>query len=138
MVIEEDVDIVVARGAEGDFGVLHGHEPMITPLDIGELMYRVNGEERHIAIGGGFLEVRGDQVIVLASLAERSEEIDRQRAEEARRAAETALAEHRGSELESAAAASLQRALLRLRVAEKRVHREHPPGPARRPEMPHS
>lgn len=129
ILLEEDADIVVARGAEGDLGILHGHEPLVTPLDIGELMYRVHGEERHLAVAGGFLEVRPDKVVVLADVAERSEEIDRDRAEEARARAEAALAEHRGSEGEAAAMAALQKALLRLRVSRRRHER---PGP--RPE----
>lgn len=129
IVLEEDVDIVVARGAEGDLGVLHGHEPLITPLSVGELLYRMNGEEHVLAVAGGFLEVTPDRVVVLADLAERSDEIDRHRAEEARQKAEAALAEHRGTELEAAAAASLQRALLRLRVVERRRHRERPAPP---------
>lgn len=122
VVLEDDVDIVVARGVEGDIGVLHGHEPTITPLATGELMYRVGGEERHVAVSGGFMEIRPDKVVVLADVAERSEEIDRQQAEEARARAESALSEHRGTELEAQAAASLQRALLRLRVSERRRH----------------
>lgn len=126
VVLETDVDIVVARGAEGDLGVLHGHEPLLTPLAVGELVFRENGEEQHLAISGGFLEVRPDKVVVLADVAERSEEIDRARAEEARARAEEAVHEHRGTELEAAAAASLQKALLRLRVVEKRRHRERP------------
>jgi F-type H+-transporting ATPase subunit epsilon len=127
IVLEEDVDIVVARAAEGDIGVLHGHEPLVTPLPVGELMYRQEGEERHLAISGGFMEVRPDKVTILADLAERSEEIDRQRAEQARERAEALLAQHRGTELEAAAAASLQKALLRLRVAERRRRHERPP-----------
>jgi F-type H+-transporting ATPase subunit epsilon len=129
MVLEEDVEIVIARGEEGDLGVLHGHEPTITPLSTGELLYKVDGEERHLAVSGGFMEIRPDKVVVLADLAERSEEIDRQRAQEARERAEQALTEQRGTELEAQAAAALQRALLRLRVAERRRHRERP-GPS--------
>src|SRR5947209_19460204 len=87
VVLEDDADIVIARGAEGDLGVLHGHEPLITPLDVGELVYRVHGEERILAVAGGFLEVRPDRVVVLADVAERAEEIDQQRAEEARQRA---------------------------------------------------
>lgn len=121
-VLEDDADIVVARGAEGDLGIMHGHEPLITPLDVGELTYRADGEEKTLAIAGGFLEVRPDKVVVLADVAERSEEIDRQRAEEARRHAEEQLAQQRGTELEAQAAAELQRALLRLRVAGRRRH----------------
>ncbi|MGI8968865.1 MAG: F0F1 ATP synthase subunit epsilon [Chloroflexota bacterium] len=121
-VLEDDADIVVARGAEGDLGIMHGHEPLITPLDVGELTYRADGEEKTLAIAGGFLEVRPDKVVVLADVAERSEEIDRQRAEEARRHAEEQLAQQRGTELEAQTAAELQRALLRLRVAGRRRH----------------
>jgi F-type H+-transporting ATPase subunit epsilon len=129
VVLEDDADIVIARGAEGDLGVLHGHEPLITPLAIGEMKYRADGEEHILAISGGFLEVRPDRVVVLADVAERSDEIDRERAEEARQRAEERLAEHRGTELEAAAAAQLQKALLRLRVAGRRRHER--PGPPR-------
>ena len=127
IVLEEDVDIVVARGADGDLGVLHGHEPLITPLPVGELLYWQEGEERHLAISGGFMEVRPDKVTILADVAERSEEIDRERAEQARERAEALLSQQRGTELEAAAAASLQKALLRLRVAERRRRHERPP-----------
>jgi F-type H+-transporting ATPase subunit epsilon len=126
LLLEEDADIVVARGADGDVGILHGHEPLITQLATGELMYRTGGEEHHLAISGGFLEVRPDKVVVLADVAERSEEIDRDRAERARQQAEAALAENRGTQLEAEAAASLQKALLRLRVAQQRRHHERP------------
>jgi F-type H+-transporting ATPase subunit epsilon len=122
MVLEEDADIVIARAAEGDIGILHGHEPLVTPLPLGELAYRVDGEERHLAISGGFMEVTPERVVVLADVAERSEEIDRTRAEEARRRAEEALEQHLGTGMEAAAAANLQKALLRLRVAGRRRH----------------
>lgn len=117
VVLEDDADIVIARGAEGDLGILHGHEPLITPLETGELMYRADGQEHLLAVSGGFLEVRPDRVVVLADVAERSDEIDRERAEEARRNAEETLAAHRGTEAEAQAAAALARSLLRLRVA---------------------
>lgn len=123
VVLEDEADIVIARGAEGDLGVLHGHEPLITPLETGELMYRADGEERHLAVSGGFLEVRPDRVVVLADVAERSEEINIERAEEARRKAEQQLAEHQGTALEAQAAAELQKALLRLKVARRRHER---------------
>jgi F-type H+-transporting ATPase subunit epsilon len=75
------------------------------------------------------MEIRPDQVTILADVAERSEEIDRERAEQARRRAEEALVEQRGTELEAAAAATLQKALLRLRVAERRRLHERPARP---------
>jgi F-type H+-transporting ATPase subunit epsilon len=126
IVLEEEAELVVARAAEGDIGILHGHEPMISPLAPGELMYRVDGQEHILAVAGGFLEVTQDRVVVLADAAERSDEIDRDRAERAREQAEASLAENRGTEMEAQAAASLQKALLRLRVAERRRHRERP------------
>ncbi len=98
VVLEDDADIVIVRGAEGDLGILHGHEPLITPLDIGELVYRRDGQEEVLAIAGGFLEVRPDKVVVLADAAERAEDIDRAKAEEARRRAEESVAEHHGWE----------------------------------------
>jgi F-type H+-transporting ATPase subunit epsilon len=129
IVLEDEVDIVIARGVEGDIGVLHGHERLVTPLATGELTYRSNGEEHFLAISGGFLEITPEKVIVLADVAERSDEIDRERAEAARLRAEEQLTEHRGTELEAAAAAALQQALLRLRVAGRRRHERPGPGP---------
>src|SRR5579872_3569851 len=122
IVLEDDAEIVIARGIEGELGILHRHERLITPLDTGELVYRADGEEHYLAISGGFLEVTPDKVIVLADVAERSDEIDSARAEAARMRAEEQLAEHRGTELEASAAAALQQALLRLRVAGRRRH----------------
>ncbi len=124
VVLEDDADIVIARGAEGDLGILYGHEPLITPLDIGELMYRKDGAENVVAVSGGFLEVRPDKVIVLGDVAERSEDIDEQRAQAARDRAEAEVREKQGTEMAAAAEASLQRALLRIRVAGRRHHRE--------------
>lgn len=120
VVLEEDVEIVVARASEGDIGILHGHEPVLSPLDAGELTYRKGGQEYSLAVAGGFMEVTPEQVVILADTAERSEEIDRERAEQARQRAEQLLAQRRGTELEAETAAALQRALVRLRLAEMR------------------
>ena len=119
-VYSEDVDVVIAPGAEGQLGILPHHTPLMTSLQAGELVIRKGGEEIHLVITGGFLEVRPDRVIVLADAAERAEEIDVARAEEARRRAEQLLAEGRGVGLDEAKAeAALRRAMTRLRVAEK-------------------
>src|SRR4051794_3860910 len=99
VVIEEDADIVIARIADGDIGILHGHEPVLSPLATGELTYRVHGMEYNLAVAGGFLEATPDKVVILADVAERSEEIDRERAEAARARAEAALQERRGTQL---------------------------------------
>ena len=119
-VYSEDVDMVIAPGVEGQLGILSQHAPLMTTLQAGELIVRKAGEELHLAIAGGFLEVRPDKVIVLADAAERAEEIDINRAEEARRRAEERLIQKETSGLDEALVeASLRRALTRLKVAEK-------------------
>jgi F-type H+-transporting ATPase subunit epsilon len=118
LAVSEQVDEVVAPGVEGYFGVLPGHAPFLTTLGIGELTYRVGGEQHHLALVGGFAEVRNDKVIVLADAAERPEEIDRARAERARERAERRLSGRAPDEVDFARAqAALMRALMRLRVA---------------------
>jgi F-type H+-transporting ATPase subunit epsilon len=119
-IVSEDVEEVLARGVEGEFGVLSGHMPMVTPLPIGALQYKREGQWEEIALGGGFIQVLPSEVTVVADVAERSEEIDRERAEAARRLAEQALSEAAGTEAQAEAEAQLQRALLRLRVAHRR------------------
>jgi len=118
LVVSEAADEVVAPGIQGYFGVLPGHAPFLTTLGIGEVMYRTGREERHLAVSGGFAEVRNDKVIVLADTAERPEEIDRARAERARERAERRLSGRAQDEIDYArAAAALARALTRLQAA---------------------
>ena len=118
MVVTETVDEVVVPGSEGYFGVLPGHAPLLATLGIGELMYRIGREERHVAVAGGFAEVRNDKVIVLADTAELPQDIDRARAERARDRAEQRLSGRSQDEINYArAGAALARALARLQVA---------------------
>lgn len=118
LVVAAAVDEVVAPGSEGYFGVLPGHAPFLTTLGIGELAYRQGTVEQHLALAGGFAEVRDDRVIVLADTAERPEEIDRERAQRARERAEQRLAGRGPDEIDYArAAAALARAHTRLQVA---------------------
>jgi F-type H+-transporting ATPase subunit epsilon len=123
------VDSVVLPGSEGEIGVLPHHAPLVSTLGIGELRIRKEGVEESFSIVGGFLQVRPDKVVVMAETADMASEIDLEKAQEARREAERALETgfHEGADL-SAARASLQQALLRIRVAERR-YRE---GPRRR------
>jgi len=119
LVVATTVDEVVAPGSQGYFGVLPGHAPFLTTLGTGELTYRIGRDEHHLAVAGGFVEVRNDKVIVLADTGERPEEIDRTRAERARERAERRLA-GRGSQEDvdyTRALAALMRALTRLAVA---------------------
>ena len=127
VVFSEDVDVVVAPGVEGQLGILPHHAPLMTMLMPGELRVRKGGEEFSMAISGGFLEVRPDRIIVLADAAERVEEIDVARAEEAKRRAEELL-KGRPPEVDAALAeAALRRSLARLKVVERRRRRK-PPG----------
>lgn len=78
-------------GRNGYLGILPGHAPLITELGIGEISYRQNGRSCYLAVAWGFAEVLPDRVRVLAETAERAEEIDVRRAEEARKRAEQRL-----------------------------------------------
>jgi len=120
--LRESVVEVTLPGADGQLGVLPGHAPLITELGIGELNYRAkSGAEGTMAIISGFAEVLGDRVTVLAETAERPEEIDLKRAEEAKKRAEERLAEAASNpEIDWARAAiALQRSLIRIQVARK-------------------
>ena len=107
MVVAETVDEVVVPGSEGYFGVLPGHAPLLATLGIGELTYRIGRDERHVAIAGGFAEVRNDKVIVLADTAERPQDIDRARAERARDRAEQRLSGRSQDEIDYARAGAV-------------------------------
>jgi F-type H+-transporting ATPase subunit epsilon len=118
MVIAETVDEVVIPGSEGYFGVLPGHAPLLATLGIGELTFRAGRDERHVAVAGGFAEIRNDKVIVLADSAELPPDIDRARAERARDRAEQRLSGRTQDDVDYArASAALARALTRLQVA---------------------
>lgn len=118
LVVSAEVDEVVAPGSLGYFGVLPGHAPLLATLGIGELTYRIGRDEHHVAISGGFAEVRNDKVIVLADSAEAPGDIDRTRAERARERAEARLSGRSPDEVNfTRAAAALARALTRLQVA---------------------
>lgn len=117
---EEGVDMVVAPGADGQLGVLPHHVPLITTLAPGELRIKRGGEETSIVVTGGFMEVTREKVLVLADAAERSEEIDIARAEEARRRAQERLASSPDGVDLARAEAAMRRAIARLRIAQRR------------------
>jgi F-type H+-transporting ATPase subunit epsilon len=120
---EQGIDEVIAPGVEGQLAVLPRHAAFMTMLAPGELILKKGGEEIPFAVGGGFFEVLNDRVIVLADSAERADEIDTARAEEARERAKLALERRESVEDLAGVQASLQRALIRLRVAENRRRR---------------
>ena len=123
LVYADDVDVVVAPGIEGQLGILPHHAPLMTTLQPGELRVMKGEEEFSLAISGGFLEVRPDRVIILADAAERAEEIDVSRAEEAKRRAEESLKRPIPEVDVTQVDAAMRRALVRLQVVEHRRKR---------------
>ena len=130
---EEDVDQLIVPGVAGELGVLTLHAPLLTMIQPGVLRIVKGDEEVEMAITGGFIEVRDNRITILADAAERSEEIDEVRAEEARRQAQRRL-EERGAEVPLAQVqAELARALARIKAVTRRRRRRGgvPPGPPR-------
>jgi F-type H+-transporting ATPase subunit epsilon len=116
-VVTERVDEVELPGAEGYFGVLPGHTPLLATLKVGELWYRKGGEKFYLSIAFGFVEVLPDRVTVLAELAERPEEIDVVRAEAAKKRAEERIARPAADIDFERARIALIKSLVRLQVA---------------------
>jgi F-type H+-transporting ATPase subunit epsilon len=123
VLVEQDVDMVVAPGSEGVVGILPRHAPLLTTLNPGSIRIKKDGGETAMAVGGGFLQVNADRVLILADTAEREDEIDAARAEEARQRAEQTLrdAARGGNPAQiEAARYALQRSMVRLNVARRR------------------
>jgi F-type H+-transporting ATPase subunit epsilon len=120
VLLDENVDMVVAPSVDGEVGILPHHAPLITVLEIGELRVKKGSDEQSIVIAGGFMEVLNDKVTILADAAEHSEEVDLAAAEQARTRAEESL--RNKDQLGDAAGAesALRLASLRLRVGSKR------------------
>jgi F-type H+-transporting ATPase subunit epsilon len=123
---EDDVDMVVAPGVDGVLGILPRHAPLITLLANGELRIKKGNQEESLVVFGGFLEVTPDKVVVLADTAERAQEIDLARAEDARRRAEEAKTRRESGEDLADAEAALRRAAVRLRIGQRRASRRTP------------
>src|SRR4030088_47081 len=130
---DDAVDMVVAPGAEGVVGILPRHAPLLTTLNPGVVRIKKGGTEESMSVGGGFLQVARDQVLILADTAERADEIDEARAEEGRRRARETIAEpirpaHRL--LPKTARFALRREEARIHVARRRRGPERPRPPA--------
>jgi F-type H+-transporting ATPase subunit epsilon len=124
-VFSGEADSVSLPGSEGRMGILPNHAALLTTLDFGEVVVRVEGREEYFAIGGGFAEVQPDRVVVLADSAEQADEIDLERAVRARERAEKYMKEGVPEDPERYAQirASLQRAQIRIDVARRRRRR---------------
>ena len=117
--VTQQVDEVELPGAEGYFGVLPGHTPLLAALQVGELWYRVGQERHYLAIAFGFAEVLPERVTVLAQIAERAQDIDVDRAERARKRAEEQLAQvSKQTDVDfERARIALMKSLIRIQVA---------------------
>jgi F-type H+-transporting ATPase subunit epsilon len=117
-IAHDDVDEVVLPGEAGDFGVLPGHAPLLAQLRIGPMWFRKGSEKTFAFVAGGLAEVTAQRVSVLAQVAERAEDIDRARAEAAKRRAEETLAKPSSEHDFDIARVALLRAIARLQVSQ--------------------
>src|SRR5262245_36974827 len=117
MLVNEQVDEVQIPGADGQFGVLPGHTPLLGLLGTGELWYRKGQEKTYLLVVDGFVEVLPDRVTILANAAEKPEEIDVARAQSAKKRAEERLAKPSIDIDAERARIALMRALVRIQVS---------------------
>jgi F-type H+-transporting ATPase subunit epsilon len=116
VLVSKEVDMVVAPGIEGEFGVLEDHVAFLSGIVPGELRYTVNGKTEYCAVMEGFAEVSNNRVSILVDAAEKAEEIDVERAKRALERAQKRLEQKEGVDIARAEAA-LRRAMARLKVA---------------------
>lgn len=118
-VVSEAVDEVQVPGAEGSFGVLPGHTPLLATLQVGELWYRKGDETSYVAVSFGFAEVLPDRVTILAQIAESSDTIDVTRAEAAEQRARDLLNKPMAEVDFERARIAMLKSFIRLQVASK-------------------
>ncbi len=119
LLVREPAEEVQIPAKNGYIGVLPGHAPLITEMEVGELSYKAAGVTSYIAVSWGFAEVLPNRVTVLAAAAERAEDIDVKRAEEAKARAEQRLSSTDGTIDTDRALKALKRAEVRLQVAQR-------------------
>ena len=120
-VYESDVEMVSTKAKTGELGILPGHVPMVAPLEIGAVRLKKDGKTEFVAVSGGFLEVRPEQVTVLAQSAEKSNDIDVERALRAKERAEQRMKEQKLEHIDfKRAELAMRRAVNRLNVAERK------------------
>jgi F-type H+-transporting ATPase subunit epsilon len=119
LVVKDQAEEMQIPGKNGYLGILPGHAPLITELSVGEISYRQGAQTHFLAVAWGFAEVLPDRVTILAETAERADEIDVQRAQEAKQRAEARLQGGKTETDYDRAQSSLQRAETRLDVAGK-------------------
>jgi F-type H+-transporting ATPase subunit epsilon len=117
--VSEQVDEVQIPGADGYLGVLPGHTPLLTTLQVGQLWYRQGQEKHYLSIAFGFAEIQPDRVTILAQIAEKADEIDMARAELAKKRAEERMTKPTVDMDFERARIALLKALVRLQVASR-------------------
>ena len=118
LVLSTEAEVVVCPGVEGQFGVLVGHIPFLSALEIGEMYYKLGGKTESLAVSGGCAEVTGAKVTMVAEAAELGREIDIERARRAQERAEKRLAAAKTEAIDwTRAEAALRRSLVRAKVA---------------------
>ena len=122
LLVRERVEQVQIPGKTGELGILPGHAPLITTLTIGEISYRQGTNTHYLAVAWGFAEVLPQKVTILADTAERADEIDVKRAQEAKARAEAALARAAADLDFDATLFALHRAEARIAVAARAGH----------------
>lgn len=117
VVFDEDVDEIYSRGVQGEFGILPGHIPFMTALDIGVTKVVIDGKPELFTTMGGVFQLAGNEALILTQSAERGSDIDKERAEEAKKRAEARLEnEPDGTDVQRAEI-SLARAMARLKAS---------------------
>jgi F-type H+-transporting ATPase subunit epsilon len=119
LIVSDEVDEVTAAGSEGEFGVLPSHAPFITTLKIGMLTYKKGSEVRYVFVNSGYAAVGPKRIFVLADSAEKSEDIDVERAKAAMKRAEERLKKMEETDF-ARAESSLERASIRVQIAERK------------------
>ena len=115
-IYSEDVDMVTLPGVEGEMGIYPMHVPLLTQVAAGEVVALKAGQDFHLAIGEGFVQITGDRVAIMTDMAIRAEDIDENKADEARKRAEARLKEKLSDEEMAAVNASLVNSLAQLKV----------------------
>ena len=133
LVFEGDADIVVVPGALGEMGILPGHAPMLSALEMGVIQVKKDQEQEVFTVTGGFIEVQPDIVTIMADAAEHIDEIDEERAQQAMERAQKLLDDYSEEDTENylRIQAALRRSSLRLKTVDqfrKRGQRSRPPG----------
>jgi F-type H+-transporting ATPase subunit epsilon len=121
-VYDSDVEMVCTKAQSGELGILPGHIPMVAPLEIGAVRLKKDGKTEFIAGSGGFLEVRPDQVTILAQTAEKASEIDIERAVKAKERAEQRMKKQHDEHIDfRRTELALQRAINRIAVSDRKI-----------------